>query len=278
VAVALAGCRVRAPATVPPPAPARAPRLVVFISVDQMRADYVQTYGANWRHGLRRLFEQGAYFRNARYPYLGTVTCPGHSTLGTGAYPHRHGMILNTWWDRARSKIVECTDDPDSPLIAYGPDQRSGAATGDSARNMLVPALADEMKAQLSPTPRTVSFSIKARAAIGLIGHRPDAVTWFEGGVWVTARAFAPGPDPIIARIVGANPIDPLLARPWARILPRLPTNTPTTIPSRARPVPAGTAPFPTPCSRPFIRVPLARPGGQDRSPSRATRSGSVAR
>src|SRR6185369_16003409 len=98
------------------PAPAR-PKLVVLVSIDQMRADYVDDYGGQWTRGLRTLVQKGAYFRNARYPYLETVTCPGHTTLGTGAYPHRHGMILNVWWDRARKKLVECTEDLQAPLV-----------------------------------------------------------------------------------------------------------------------------------------------------------------
>src|SRR3954470_18953310 len=92
------------------PARAESPELLVILVVDQMRADYVEWYGASWKGGLRRMLDQGAWVRNARYPYLETVTCAGHSTIGTGAYPHRHGMILNTWYDRERKKVVECTD------------------------------------------------------------------------------------------------------------------------------------------------------------------------
>src|SRR5262245_21938048 len=86
----------------PPPATraAEPPKLVVLIAVDQMRSDYVEWYGAQWKRGLRRLYDQGAWLANARYPYLSTQTCPGHATLGTGAYPRTHGMILNTWYDR----------------------------------------------------------------------------------------------------------------------------------------------------------------------------------
>jgi predicted AlkP superfamily pyrophosphatase or phosphodiesterase len=217
-AVALLSCLASAAGAAPAPAAGR-PKLVVFLSVDQMRADYLDQYGANWSKGLRTLFDKGAHFRAARYPYLGTVTCPGHTTMGTGAYPHRHGMILNTWWDRETRKVIECTDDPASPLVFYG-DKHPSA--GDSAKNMMVPTLADEMKAQLQPAPRTVSFSLKARSAIGLVGHKPDLVTWFEAGSWVTAKAFAAGPSPVVSKLVAANPIDPVLEKPWDRILPAI--------------------------------------------------------
>jgi predicted AlkP superfamily pyrophosphatase or phosphodiesterase len=193
------------------------PKLVVLVSVDQMRADYVDEYGGQWQSGLRTLLQQGAYFRNARYPYLDTVTCPGHTTLGTGAYPHRHGMVLNAWWDRDQRRFVECTEDRASPLVFYG---KARAAEGDSARHMMVPTLADEMKQQLRPAARAVSFSWKARAAIGLVGHAPDVVVWWEAGSWVTAKRFAAQPDPVIATIIAAHPVDGTLDKGWQRLLP----------------------------------------------------------
>ena len=82
------------------------PRLVVMLVVDQMRADYLQTFDRHWHGGFRTLLTEGLVFDNARYPYLNTLTCAGHSTIGTGALPHTHGMVANAWWDRERSSNV----------------------------------------------------------------------------------------------------------------------------------------------------------------------------
>src|SRR5581483_8435903 len=79
------------------PAP---PKLAVLIVVDQMRADYVDRFKAEWTSGLKRLVTDGAWFRRAAYPYLTTVTCAGHATVSTGAFPHAHGIMQNVWWDR----------------------------------------------------------------------------------------------------------------------------------------------------------------------------------
>jgi predicted AlkP superfamily pyrophosphatase or phosphodiesterase len=220
------------------------PKLVVLLSVDQMRADYIDDYGAHWRRGLRTLLGGGAHFRKARFPFLGTVTCPGHVTLATGAYPHRHGMILNTWWDRAQAKVIECTSDPGSPLVPYG---ESSSSEGDSAARILIPTLADEMKVQLSPPPRVVSFSYKARSAIGLVGKKPDSVTWYEGGAWVTSRAFANVPDPVIAGLVKSNPIDAVLGRPWDRLLPAAAYKNRDDAPEESPPSARWTRTFPKP-------------------------------
>src|SRR5437868_13945238 len=92
---ALAGSAQAPP--VPRPAP---PALVVILVVDQMRADYVDRFAGEWTAGLKRLVKDGAWFSRAEYPYLATVTCPGHATIATGAFPRTHGVIQNAWWDR----------------------------------------------------------------------------------------------------------------------------------------------------------------------------------
>jgi len=63
-------------------APAK-PKLVVLLVVDQMRGDYVDKFLHQWTGGLKRLVEEGAWFRDAAYPYAATETCVGHSTIST---------------------------------------------------------------------------------------------------------------------------------------------------------------------------------------------------
>jgi type I phosphodiesterase/nucleotide pyrophosphatase len=201
--------------------PAERPRLVVLLVVDQLHADYVTWYGAGWKRGLRRLYDGGAWFDQAAYPFLNTLTCVGHATLGTGTYPHRHGMVLNAWYDRRAQTTVECTHDADAPLVPYGgAGPAAGAREGESARNLLVPALPDAMAEQLAPRPRTVAFSWKARSTLGLAGHHPDVALWFQDGRWVTSRAFASAPLPWLEKTIAANPVEAMLAKPWTELMP----------------------------------------------------------
>src|SRR5271166_180758 len=87
------------------------PKLVVLLVVDQMRADYVDKFRGQWTGGLKRLVEEGAWFRAGAYPYAATETCVGHATISTGAFPSSHGVVANAWWDRAEQKMVTCTSD-----------------------------------------------------------------------------------------------------------------------------------------------------------------------
>ena len=95
-------------------------KLAVLIVVDQMRADFVDRFQADWTGGLKRMVRDGAWFSRAAFPYLTTVTCPGHATVATGAYPRTHGIIHNAWWDRDLGKQVACTEDDQTAAISYG--------------------------------------------------------------------------------------------------------------------------------------------------------------
>jgi predicted AlkP superfamily pyrophosphatase or phosphodiesterase len=202
------------------PAPSPRPRLVVLISVDQMRGDYIDKFQHQWTKGLKRLVTEGAWFRQADYPYYNTVTCPGHASISTGTVPAVHGMVLNQWWERDNSRLVSCTDDESQQLITYGMPVKG---VGHSAKYLMSTTLADEMRLQLSAAPRVVSISLKARSAITLGGRRPDVVVWLDeqDGEWVTSTAFAKAPVPFIAGYVKAHPLQNEMGRRWDRSLPK---------------------------------------------------------
>ena len=212
-AVLFAAPRAQAPA-----GEARTPRLVVLLVVDQLRADYVERFSQQWSKGLRRLLDEGAWFRQAEYPYYNTVTCAGHATIGTGVMPSVHGMVMNDWWDRDVQKVVTCTEDASATAISYGAPVK---ARGESLARLRVPTLADEMRAQLSPGARAIGFSLKARSAAPLVGRHPDAVAWFDdNGSWVTSTAFSNGPVSEVADFVRRHPVDGDFDKSWDRSLP----------------------------------------------------------
>jgi len=201
------------------PAAPEKPKLVVLLSVDQMRGDYIDKFRHQWTKGLHRLVTEGAWFRDANYPYYTTVTCAGHASIGTGTVPAVHGMVANSWADRNNARTVGCTDDDTVKAISYGPTPNT---LGHSARNLMSPTLADEMRTQIWPTPHVVGISLKARSAITLSGHRPDVVVWLderEGG-WATSTAFATAPVPYLQDFFAKHPMSAEIGRTWNRAMP----------------------------------------------------------
>lgn len=172
------------------------PRLVVLLSIDQFRADYVTRFedlylpprSGTRVGGFRYLQREGAWYPDCRYEHHRTVTAAGHAVLGTGAQPCINGIVGNTWWDRASGRSVYCCDDPLAKVV--------GAASGSketpmSAARLLTTTVGDELELATGGRSRTVAAAFKDRAAILLIGHRADAAIWLDEttGGWVSSTA-----------------------------------------------------------------------------------------
>jgi predicted AlkP superfamily pyrophosphatase or phosphodiesterase len=192
------------------------PKLIVLVAVDQLRGDYLELYGERFNAGLKRLAKDGAWFRNAAYPYLNTVTCAGHATIGTGTFPYRHGMILNQLYNRETRTTPSCT--ADSTLKDFSFNGLAPEGAGNSAAMLLQPTLGEAVKAQFKG--RVVSLSFKPRSSIMLAGRQADAITWFDDrGGWDTSAAFG-SPNPAMQAFITANPIDADAGKVWERSLP----------------------------------------------------------
>ena len=199
------------------PADQTQPTLVVVLVVDQMRADYAETYGHQWRAGLKRLFEDGAWFKNAAYPYRATVTCAGHATIATGRFPSSHGMIQNTWWDRSSAQRRTCTTDDSATPISYG----GAARERHSPFTLRQPTIGDMLREQSGGEATVVSMSLKPRSAITLAGQEGASVVWFDDTyTWATSTAFTDAPVAAVSAYVDDHPVEADASRTWTRMLP----------------------------------------------------------
>lgn len=157
------------------PAPAK-PRLVVMITVDQLRYDYLTKFGARFDGGFKRLLGAGAVFTNAHYEQMPTVTAVGHSILLSGAMPAVSGIAGNEWFDRATMRQVTSVSDPAvQPLGAALPQAAS-------PHRLLVSTLGDEMKMLGRDKVKVIGVSIKDRSAILPAGRMADGAFWFDKG------------------------------------------------------------------------------------------------
>src|SRR5919107_899279 len=76
-------------------ASAREPKLLVFITVDQLRPDYFTRWPGQLPGGLGRLWNGGAVFTNAHQDHAITETAPGHASMLSGRFPARTGIVRN---------------------------------------------------------------------------------------------------------------------------------------------------------------------------------------
>ena len=189
-----------------------APRLLVAISIDQFSADLFSEYRPLYTAGLKRL-SQGAVFPSGYQSHAATETCPGHSTILTGARPSRSGIIANNWYDLSigrADKKVYCSEDP---TVAGS----SSDAYTVSSQYLKVPTLGDRMKAA-NPASRVVSVAGKDRAAVMMGGHAIDQA-WYWGGKAFVTLPGRTGAVPATVTRINADVVA-TLARPGRAVLP----------------------------------------------------------
>jgi len=177
------------------------PRLVLQITVDQLRGDLINRYSAGiGSGGFNYLLSHGAVFTDAHHRHANTETVVGHTTLATGTDPAIHGMISNVWIDRKTGNQVYNVQDPDYPLVGskginqkteIDPTQRAATTDGRSPRSILTSTIGDEIRLHFGSKAKVFSVSVKDRAAISMGGHSGQAY-WFSKseGKFVTSSYY----------------------------------------------------------------------------------------
>lgn len=170
------------------------PKLVIILVIDQFRGDYLERYRGDFKtsDGFNLFLQRGAYFTDCYYNYGNTMTAPGHSTIGTGAYTPGHGIGLNQWWDTSRSRIhpVSSVEDERYEIVGdHGP-----ADIGTSPRNELASTLGDELMLATRGESKLFGISLKDRAAILTAGHASNGAFWLDHatGHFVSSSYWGP--------------------------------------------------------------------------------------
>ncbi len=151
------------------------PTLVVFLTVDQMRSDYVDRWANQLNGGLARLGKHGAFFTRAFQDHGVTETAPGHSVVMSGRFPRSTGILRNT----------AGVEDPQSPLLS----SRDLPASPYRFRGSV---LMDWLRTR-DQSSRGLSISRKDRGAILPMGRAKQNVFWYatSNGEFTTSRYYA---------------------------------------------------------------------------------------
>jgi predicted AlkP superfamily pyrophosphatase or phosphodiesterase len=178
------------------------PRLVLQITVDQLRGDLPRRYYSEFGEGgFRYVYEKGVVYEAAFHRHANTETIVGHTTLATGADPGTHGMVGNVWLDRETGKLVYNIEDSRYPLLTRNagvdseaeidPTQRLATTEGRSPAPILVSTFSDELALSNAGKSKVFGISIKDRGAVSMAGHAGKAF-WFskKTGEFVTSTYY----------------------------------------------------------------------------------------
>jgi predicted AlkP superfamily pyrophosphatase or phosphodiesterase len=188
------------------------PQLVVILSIDQMRAEYLVRYASLYEKGFARLLREGVHFRTADLGYAGSSTGPGHATLGTGVYPWKSGIVANNYTERVTGRKVYCVADSLAEPV-------EGDGGRMSPRNLKATGLSDWLKSASSGS-RVISISYKDRAAILMGGKRPDAAYWYDrrSGRMSSSSYYVPALPAWMGEFNASGWISKNLPRAWVKL------------------------------------------------------------
>lgn len=185
-------------------AEAEPPALVVLLTIDQFRGDYLDRFGHQMTGGIARLAREGAHFTNAHHDHAITETAPGHATLLSGRFPRSTGIMMN----------AVGVDDEDAPLVA------GGYGVGASPQRFQGTTLVDWMRAADGRT-RTLSVSMKDRGAILPIGRARSDVYWYSiDGRFLTSTYYRKDLPPWVQEFNARQMVSQYAGRTWDLLLP----------------------------------------------------------
>ncbi|MGE0159511.1 MAG: alkaline phosphatase family protein [Gemmatimonadales bacterium] len=168
------------------------PTLVVMIVVDQLGGGLLDRYEpALTGGGFRRFMDEGRRYTQASHAHAMPETAPGHATLATGVFPARHGIVSNSWHQRAGFDwpLMYAVGDSASRILGH---ERDAELEGRSPANLLRDGLADWVLAA-DPRARAVSISKKDRSAVAMAGRSGASAWWLldAEAVFVTSTHYA---------------------------------------------------------------------------------------
>ena len=153
--------------------PGPRPKLVVIVSVDQLRPDYLERYRSQLIGGLGMLLREGAVFTDAYQDHAVTETAPGHASILSGRWPAHTGILRND----------AGVQDSTAPLLEVpGPGASPVRFRGTTFFDWLEAA---------EPGAHALSVSRKDRAAILMLGRAKQQVYWYRSGSFTTSRYYA---------------------------------------------------------------------------------------
>ncbi len=172
----------------------KAPRLVVFISVDGFRYDLLNRFESQFvRGGFRLLLDRGANLTQCSIDHIRPSTGPGHTTMLTGAYGRDSGIVENEWWDRTLKRNVNCVEDISALILDGSTEKIKRLETdGRSPQNLMVTTVGDELRLSNHFQSKVIGISIKDRAAMLTSGKLANAAYWYDPmtGHFVTSNYY----------------------------------------------------------------------------------------
>ena len=157
------------------------PKLVVLLTVDQLRSDYLEAFSPLYgEDGLKKMLKEGMVYTNVSYPFSPVDRASAVAAIHSGTTPYYNGITGERWFNRKTLRPMTCIDG--EPTI---PRQLSPS-------NLCVSTLGDELKVSTDGKAVVYAIAPSADAAILSAGHAANGALWIDDatGRWTTSSYY----------------------------------------------------------------------------------------
>ncbi len=167
----------------------QAPKLVIGITIDQLRTDYLENFAPLYGDkGFKRLLKEGKVYKNIEYGFDNIDRSSATAAIYTGATPSLNGIIGDMWLDATTLRPISCVDDPNY----------MGNYTNEStsAELLLTSTIADELRIATRNKGLIYSISPFRDTAVLTAGHCANGAFWINTttGKWCGTTYYAEFP------------------------------------------------------------------------------------
>jgi hypothetical protein len=189
------------------------PKLVIGIIVEQLRFDQLEKFRDQFsENGIRKLLNEGTYYKNASYNYMLTQSAPGHATIATGTEPSFHGITSDSWYLPLKNEMIYCTQD--SRVNPVGGSFEAGL---HSPVNLLSSTFSDELEMASKGKAKVFSIGLRESSAILSAGHSATGVYWYDNitGTWMSSSWYRDSLPSWVNDLNALRLSDAYLNNPW---------------------------------------------------------------
>jgi len=166
----------------------KTPKLIVGITIEQMRSEYITRYWDTFQEGgFKRLFENGSYSLNARIDIHNLRTSTMLPTIYTGTYPSEHGIVGDQWYKHLTRKNMSAISD--DFYLTLGSDSKNGNVSANMLKGYTI---GDALKESSNFRSNVYSVALNPTAAVLSAGHAADGAFWYDplNGKMITSSYY----------------------------------------------------------------------------------------
>jgi hypothetical protein len=192
------------------------PKLVVCITIDQLRGDYLEYFKNSFgERGFKRLLNDGVIYSHVQFEFANIDQASSFATLFTGSNPCYHSITGVRRYDFDKEQEVSCLYD--AHYLGNYTHQNF------SPKNLLCSTIGDELKMATKGSGLVYAIAPEAECAILSAGHAADAAFWLDNynGKWATTTYYKNLPAYVDKLNIGTESLSSRLpAISWIPLLP----------------------------------------------------------